>query len=106
MSSATLHEGLVDSCVEFLERYYREDIVRLAHLWPDEQSLWIDWQDLWQYDPDLAEDLIDVPADVFEHLETAVPDVDHPVGTELTDVTVRIRNLSEEYVHAPGELRK
>lgn len=104
MTDAT---DLIEPAAEFLEQYYREEILDLANHYPkDKQSLHVDHMDLYAYDRDLADDLLTHPKTVLDGLELAVPEVPLPVDRDLSGVTVRVSNLPEEREYAPGQIRK
>jgi replicative DNA helicase Mcm len=91
---------------EFLIRYYKEDIAKIAQKPNDNRSLWIDYNDIWTYNQHLADDLRQNPQDLLSSLEEEIPMVDIPLDVDLSFVTPRIYNLPEELTIAPGEIRK
>lgn len=99
--------NLIEPAAEFLERYYKDEILELANSYPqDAESLWIDHMDLYAYDADLADDLCTHPDTVIPALEMAVPEVTIPVDIDLSGVKVRVYNLDEGRQYAPGNVRK
>jgi len=97
---------LVDTFHDFLVRYYKEDLAKIAQKPNDNRSLWIDYQDLWAFNQNLADDLRNEPGYVLPCLEEAIPLVDLPLDVNLSFVTPRIYNLPDELTVAPGEIRK
>lgn len=93
----------VDMCREFLTRYYREEIGQLAQRYPKEQrSLVIDWTDILQYDPDMADDYLEQPEVVTEHLDKALRQVDLPVDVGFEQARVRVTNINDERTYDVG----
>jgi len=99
-------QTLTDELITFLNTYYREEVAKMAQLYPnDTKSLYIDYQDLYQFDPVLADDLREQPEKLLDYLTEAVDLVDLPVDQDLSNITVRVHNLPEQHTYAPGELR-
>lgn len=93
----------VDMCEEFLTRYYRDEIGRLAQRYPkEERSLVVDWMDLLQYDSRMADDYIDQPNVVRTHLEKALQKVDLPVDVGFEQARVRVTNINDERTYDVG----
>lgn len=109
VSSATAtpaDHDLVEDAREFLSHYYREEIGTLAGKYPqDQSSLWVDWHDLFQYDPGIADDLLEHPDRVLDALDQGLAQVDLPVDITLDGATVRVYNLDEGSTFQPPELR-
>jgi len=95
---------LQQNCVEFLERYYKDEIAELSI--NDKTAVRVDHGDLFQYDQGLAEDLREAPDRVLEALEGAVREVERPVADTLGDISVRVVGLGEQDEIAPGEVRQ
>jgi len=77
----------------FLRRYYKEDILKLAEKYPNEQrSLEVDWSDIYQYNPDLCDDIHQAPDIFIEGFNEALQTFDVPSGVELSDARVRFVN--------------
>lgn len=95
--------SFVEMCQEFLERYYRDEIGALAQRYPKEQrSLVVDWMDILQYDADMADDYIEQPDVVTEHLNKALRRVDLPVDVGFEQARVRVRNVTDERTFTVG----
>lgn len=95
--------SFVEMCVEFLERYYREEIGQLAQRYPKEQrSLVVDWMDILQYDASMADDYIEQPEVVTEHLNTALRRMDLPVDVGFEQARVRVTNVTDERTYTVG----
>ncbi|USZ73740.1 minichromosome maintenance protein MCM [Natronosalvus halobius] len=95
MSAQQIPE-VMESCEEFLKKYYKEEVLRLANRFPnDQKSLVIDWNDLFKYDPRLADDYLDQPKIVLRHLKEALRTYDLPADIDLSAANVRIENLED-----------
>jgi replicative DNA helicase Mcm len=100
-------QDLIQPAAEFLEQYYRDEILELANHYPqDQESLWIDHMDLYAHDADLADDLCTHPDTVLPALEMALPEVTLPVDIDLSGATIRVQNLDQGRQFAPGNIRK
>lgn len=98
-------DDLVNDCIDFLQRYYKEDISELDTT--DAESIVVDHEDLYRFDADFANQLIDDGEFGIRHLEAAVKHVDTPTAVSIPDdVRVRVVNLPETDVYSPGEIRK
>lgn len=96
MSESEPNGELLDMCEEFLSRYYRDDIGRLAQRYPNEQrALTIDWSDLLQYNADLADDCLEHPETMKSHLSAALRRFSLPVDISMEDAEVRVCNLND-----------
>lgn len=102
-AAGRVDEGLVEKCVEFLRRYYKDEIANLGVDGGD--SLVIDHGELYRYNPDIAADLETNPDTILCHLEEAIGEVDTPMSISTSDITVRVINLPDPSVYAPGEVR-
>lgn len=78
---------------EFLERYYREDILKLAGEYPDRKTLVIDFTRIEKYDIEVGERLLEYPDTVLEKLSKALQEYDIPVPEPLSKARVSIHNL-------------
>jgi replicative DNA helicase Mcm len=102
-----IRHGLLEDLQQFFKQYYREEIAELAQEYPkDSESFWVDHREMYSALPDVANKLLENPEQVIEHMQEAIDMVDIPVQCDLSDVDVRIRNLNENHVYAPGEIRK
>lgn len=91
-----MEKELTERLLEFLRRYYEDEVATLAQRYPKEQqSLSIDYKDLWQYDPAIADDLQNHPQQILNYLEQALANFDLPVDVDLSDARARIYNLPE-----------
>lgn len=98
-------EELISKAEGFLSRYYREEILELANTQSGRNTaLTVDWNTLFQYDPDLADDLLNNPKQVREALDIALQDFDAPVDLP-SSASVRVINLNPEELHDVGEYR-
>lgn len=90
------HADIIDNCIEFLEKYYKDDIaLALQH---GDKSLTVEYSDLYQFDGDLAYDLVEHPDTIVDHLDQALSHVNIPVaGTEqeLEEMLVRVTGVDE-----------
>lgn len=87
---------LIDNLIDFLQRYYRDEIGELAQGYPrDRRSLYVDHTDVLQYDTEIADDVLDKPEQMRAHFEEALRLYDLPVDLDLRDAHVRFYNLPE-----------
>jgi replicative DNA helicase Mcm len=92
-------QDLTDDLIEFLSRYYEEDVGQLAQHYPrDQQSLYIDFDDVYQYDPDLADDVREHPRKILPYFKEALGLYDLPVDVDLSEAHVRVHNLPDSDV--------
>ena len=74
--------------------YYGE-IVDVVNHYPDKKSIILDFEDMNRYDTELADQLLDRPAEVIEQAEEAIKHMD--LGLEdWQQMHVRFKNLPEE----------
>jgi replicative DNA helicase Mcm len=96
--------NVVEMCQEFLNRYYRDEIGQLAQSYPKEQrSLVVDWMDMLQYNPDLADDYLDKPHIIQDHMNEALRRIDIPADITLERARVRVTNVNDERTFEVGE---
>jgi replicative DNA helicase Mcm len=96
--------SVVEMCEEFLTNYYRDEIGKLAQRYPKEQrSLVVDWMDVLNYKPALADDYLDKPEVIQDHMNEALRRVDLPVDVGFERARVRITNLTDERTFEVGE---
>lgn len=88
---------------KFLNRYYKEDILELASVYADEESLVIDYRDIEMYNVDLADDLTDNPDIILPAFEDALANIPIPVDVDLSGAHVRVINARPN--KSIGELR-
>lgn len=95
----SVHQNIpevLEACEKFLARYYKQEVLRLANRFPnDQKSLVIDWMDLYTFDARLADDFLDQPELVTYHLETALANFDIPADISLEGANVRVENLDD-----------
>lgn len=98
-------DTLPDKLDQFLNRYYREDIGKLAEQYPQEKtSLWVDYIDIYHYDVEMADDVVAQPDDMQEYFEEALRHYDLPIDVDLSEATVRFHNL-DTHTKKVDELR-
>jgi len=95
--------NVVEMCQEFLNRYYRDEIGQLAQRYPMEQrSLVVDWMDMLQYNPDLADDYLEKPQIIQDHMDEALRRIDIPADISLERARVRVTNVNDERTFEVG----
>jgi len=93
---------LLQQLESFFEQYYRDTLAEVAQSYPkDTESLYVDYQDLFRFDPDLADDLRNQPDTMLPHMAEAVDMVELPADIDLSDITVRVENIPEQFEYAP-----
>lgn len=91
-----MEQDLTERLIGFLRTYYSEEVGQLANHYPREQrSLHIDYDDVYQFDPVLADDVVESPDNTLGYFEQALALYDLPVPIDLSDAHVRIYNLPE-----------
>lgn len=96
--------NLIQDCTEFLENYYHDEIAQAAL--ERRESLWVDHNDLYTFDSDLAHDALDGnPERILDALSKASTNVDTPTSVTNSELTIRLYNLPETDIYAPGEIR-
>lgn len=108
MTATAPAEGveLVESFEQFFKSYYDKEVKQLAQRYPNEQrSIEIDWMDLYRFDPDLADDYLEQPAQIQRYAEEALRLYDLPIDVTLGNAKVRVTNLSESDVLGVGQIR-
>jgi len=114
-SAAWADEETYEEVVDFLRRYYKEEIQELALAYPkDSRSLHIDYNDLFTFNPEHADRFVSNRTNergetVLDLLEAAIQDVDQPVNNSFesrsyADPHVRIA-LPEEHTLGVGAIR-
>lgn len=79
-----------NSWTQFLDRYYHEDILTLAHEYPDRRSLYVNFIDIEKFNPDLVDELLQSPIETLEALEDAVRNFSIPIDKKIDNVHVRL----------------
>lgn len=112
-TTQTDDEITTDDLVQFLKQYYKDEIAELAQRYPKEQqSLTVSFDDLYRYDHRLAvgtssdgtdDGYIDNPDSIIEWIEEALASFDLPADIDLSDASVRVGDLTDEYVRSPGK---
>jgi replicative DNA helicase Mcm len=104
-TAAEADDALVDEFEDFLSTYLHEDVLELAKLYPEEQSLTVDWWDLFQFNNDLADDLLTHPERIRENIEVALKNYDIPVDIDLSGAHARFTNLPDDATRVVGQYR-
>ncbi|WP_018259346.1 ATP-binding protein [Halomicrobium katesii] len=94
---------IADRFARYLRWELADDLALLAQQYPDATELVLDWTDLARWDPSLAEDILDAPDSMFDHIEEAVRRVPLPIDLKLGQATVQFKNLPESHTTAAGE---
>lgn len=102
-------QTLTEDLITFFRNYYREEIGTLAQRYPNEQrAIEVDYADLFQFSQDSAEDVLEKPEAMQEHLDEALHMYDLPADIDLAGrgddapATVRVVNLPEDYTFYSG----
>lgn len=82
-------------------------IAELAKRYPSEQTwLYVHWRDIYQFDPALAQDVLDYPRRMQRRFQSALLDYDLPVQVDFEGVTVRFTDLPADAIYDVGQYRK
>ncbi len=79
--------------MDFLRRYYSDDVRELSVRYPDEMSLYVDFQDMERFDPALASELIENPTELLGRAEEALRKSDLSTSGEMPDAHLRVIKL-------------
>lgn len=79
---------------EFYKRYYWEQLLSLAGIYPESKSLVIEFPDIERYDLELATELLETPTKVLDDANNALRKIDLPMDVTLEDAYIRIIKLS------------
>jgi replicative DNA helicase Mcm len=99
-----MQQTLTEAIAEFYETYYMEEIAELAQNYPEQSWLEISHSDVWRHNSDWADDLRQQPDAMQAKFSEALELVDQAYGVALSDVSIRVTDMNETYVHAPGEI--
>ncbi len=91
-------EGTVKGYIEFLKRYYWEDILELAREYPDRVTLTIDLMDVMRFDLDVGNKLLKRPYNQLKMIQEALMDLDIPADLpdrKLFTPRIAIKNLDK-----------
>ena len=75
---------------EFFKRYYKEQLLSLASIYPENKSLVINFPDIERYNLELANELLENPDEVMADANAALENYDLPMDVTLEDTHVRI----------------
>jgi replicative DNA helicase Mcm len=91
---------------DFFERYYSDEISKLAQRYPSEQShIRIEWSDLLTYDRELARHYLVKPDETAQTLQLALENC-HVPGVDLADVEIRVTGLDDADVYSPLQVTR
>ncbi|OFV68247.1 MAG: replicative DNA helicase Mcm [Candidatus Syntrophoarchaeum caldarius] len=91
-----MEDASIDRWMEFLRKYYEEDVRRLSVYYPDEMSLNVNFQDIERFDPSLAYELIENPTEILHAAEEALRKSDLSTGGEMPDAHIRVTKLPKK----------
>ncbi|MHC1595737.1 MAG: minichromosome maintenance protein MCM [Candidatus Syntropharchaeales archaeon] len=83
----------VERWMEFLRRYYSDEVRELSVYYPDKKSLYVDFQDIERFDPGLASELIENPTELLRLANEALKKSDLSTGGEMPDAYFRVVKL-------------
>lgn len=96
---------LTDRLRDFIDTYYRDEVGKLAQHYPNEQaSLFVSWRDIHTFDIEVAEDYLRDPEQMGEYLDEALATYDLPADIDLSEATVRVVDLPDDYCYLPSDL--
>ncbi|RZN14722.1 MAG: minichromosome maintenance protein MCM [Methanosarcinales archaeon] len=79
---------------EFLKSSYKDEIANLAEEYPDVRSLSISFFDIEQFDPELADELLNLPDEVLRDSNQALLDIGDTKGVDFSKAYLRVRDLA------------
>lgn len=91
---------------EFLRNYYRQEVYEMASIYPDVRHIDVMYADLYQWNPDVAERILERPDMVFQSLDDALHRFDLPADVDISGAHVRVIGFPDDLVHSPAELDK
>jgi len=80
--------------IEFLKSSYKDEITSLAEEYPDVRSLSVSFFDIEQFDPELADELLNFPDEVLRDAHQALLDIGDTKGVDFLNAHVRVRDLA------------
>ncbi len=92
----------LESFTGFFEGPYHEQVKALEGTNPDSRTLRIDWRDLDDYDPSLADDFLESPANLRDVASEGIRNAD---GVDLLGATIRLYNLPDHRQYRVGKYR-
>lgn len=96
----------IDSFESFYQTYYRDEIGRLVQRYPkDQRSLEVSWSDIHRHDPELADVVLNNPAEFSDVLDEALHDIDISVDMDLSRASVRLVDLPDDVSYGVGQYR-
>ncbi len=81
---------------EFYKRYYWEQLLSLAGIYPESKSLVIEFPDIEKYDLELTTELLETPTKVLDDANNALRKIDLPMDVTLENAYIRIVKLSSK----------
>jgi len=96
MTTTTLDETLLDELVRWYRDWYEDEIARLAQRYPNDQSvLEVEFSTLRRALPDVADDYLQDPTRIRDHMEEALSAYELPAAIDLSGATVRITGVTD-----------
>ncbi|OKY78610.1 MAG: ATPase involved in replication control Cdc46/Mcm family [Candidatus Methanohalarchaeum thermophilum] len=86
----------IDKIKEFLNKYYRKEVLNLAKSYPENKSLRIEYSDLEKFDSDLKDKLLKDPEEVIEAAKKSIRTIDLPIDKKFDQINFRVINLPKE----------
>lgn len=97
-------QGRVAAWQEFLERYKRRELDRVAGRYPEERSLHLSMEEVLRFDPALADALYDEPEAALREIQEALRAVQVPGGLPGR-LNIRIHALAKDRIVPIRDLR-
>lgn len=84
-------ENVTDRLIDFLRKYYADEIAEFAQHYPNERtSLYVEFKDIATWSDEIAADVKKKPGKMSEHLSEALRLYDLPVDMKINNADVRI----------------
>ena len=106
------YEEHSENVESFIKRYYEDEFAELAQKYPKEKrSLWIDWKDLYQWEPHIADDILEEWPSISKVFNLILWEMANPAAADLSGgnstppAEIRLHGLPQEEVFSVGAPR-
>ncbi|HDM35785.1 MAG TPA: minichromosome maintenance protein MCM [Candidatus Syntrophoarchaeum butanivorans] len=88
-----MEDAGVERWMDFLRRYYPDEVRELSVRYPDEKSLYVEFEDIERFDPALASELLENPSELLREAEIALRRSDLSARGEMPEAHLRVIKL-------------
>ena len=94
----------VTDWVGVLSAVAKERVAEMAVAYPERRAVEIPYMDIFRHDPEVAEEVIERPEESLDLAAQALNEMSLPVDINMQDAEVRIVDLPDDLIYAPGDL--